>query len=436
VILLAIAALGVLLAQSSPVPPPRFPSPVLTDIDGSPFLSETDADADLTGVQIFVAGGLESQPQDANGIAALVAQTIVLTPERIGSQPALPVRDAIARAGGTLSFTIDGTTAHYYLEARADHLAALLDAFDAAIAKPDFSAATVDAARNELDAHIGDNEANPLAVGIQMFKRSYYLNGAGSPTTGTVATLSQIDGAQLADFYVHAYRRGGLSISAVGRITPDLTASLRTLADALPPGAPPAVSSSVKTLSPDNGSRIIAERDVDAPFLVVGFGAPSPSDKDFGPMLLIESLLATSFDRSVATTPTLAQRMVSAFYLYDSTPASFVVFVNGARVEPTLALREVLLVTQSLATKPLDADALARFKNAATGAFVADTLTLADRSYLLGTLARQGLGPDAMNAAIAAVNNTTADDVERVAKRYLQKYIVAVVLPRSGQSGQ
>jgi predicted Zn-dependent peptidase len=433
--LLAAAALGASLAQGSPTPP-RFPATVITDVGGSPFVSENDGDADLTGVQVFVAGGLESQPENANGVASLVAETIVQTPVQVGSQPALPARDAIAHAGGTLSYTIDGRTAHYYIEGRPSRMVALLGAFDAAIAKPDFSALTVNAARKTLDAQIGQSEGNPLAVGIQMFKRSYYLNGAGSPAMGSAATLAQIGEVQLRAFYLAAYRRGGLSVSAVGRVTPELTGSLRALANALPPGAPAPVSSAVKQLSTTNGTRIIAQRDVAAPFLVVGFGAPAPADKDFGPMLLIESLLATSFDRSVATTPSLAQRTISAFYLYDSTPASFVVFVNGARVEPTLALREVLLVTESLASKPLDPDALTRFKAAATGAFVSDALTLADRSYLIGTLQRQGLGADAMNVAIAAVAHTSADDVQRVAKHYLQKYIVAIVLPRSGQSGQ
>lgn len=427
------AVLGTLLAQPS-VAVPHYPPAILTSIAGAPFVSEADDDADLTGVQIFVAGGLQSQPANAGGIAALLAETIVRTPVRIEGQPPVAARDAIQHAGGTLSYTIDGTTAHYYIEARPEKIGALVAAFETAMAKPDFSGGTISAARKSLDTRIDQSEGNPLSVGIAMFKHSYYLNGAGSPAMGSVASLSGIDAPQLATFYAATYRRGGLSVSAVGRVTPSLTGALHALADALPQGAPGPVSPAVKTLSATNSTRIIAQRDVAAPFLVVGFGAPSPGDKDFGPMLLIESMLATSFDRSVATTPSLAERTVSAFYLYDSSPASFVVFVNGARVEPTLGLRELLLVTQSLAQKKMESDSLGRFKAAATGAFLSDSLTLADRSYIIGTLERQGLGADAMNAALDAVAHTSAEDVQRVAKRYLQKYIVAIVLPRNGSS--
>jgi len=55
---------------------------------------------------------------------------------------------------------------------------------------------------------------------------------------------------------------------------------------------------------------------------------------------------------------------------------------------------------------------------------------LADRSYLLGAFSSQGLGSDSINAALTALQNTTAADVRRVARNYLQRYIVALVLPR------
>jgi predicted Zn-dependent peptidase len=224
-----------------------------------------------------------------------------------------------------------------------------------------------------------------------------------------------------------------MQISAAGAVPPAFLAGAAELARVLPEGRVEPLSRAVKALSANNGTRIVAQRDVGAPFLVMGFAAPSPADRDFGAMLVLESLLAQSFDRSATTTPTLVQRTVSAFYLYDSEPASFVVFVNGSRVEPTLALREISLVTEALAEKPIQNDSLERFKAAATGALLSDTLTLADRSYLIGTLRQEGLPGDALNATLAVLNKTTAVDVQRVAKAYLQKYIVAIVLPRNAQ---
>jgi len=112
-----------------------------------------------------------------------------------------------------------------------------------------------------------------------------------------------------------------------------------------------------------------------------------------------------------------------------------VVYVNGNRVDPSLALRELLLVSKTLGAQPIGATSLRKLKTSAEGTFVTDNVTLVDRSYLLGALAAGGLGSDPINAALAAIEHTTASDVQRVAKKYLQRYIVALVLPRQSSEG-
>jgi predicted Zn-dependent peptidase len=169
--------------------------------------------------------------------------------------------------------------------------------------------------------------------------------------------------------------------------------------------------------------------------VVVGFGAPSPASKDFGAMLILESLLSNAFERTSATTLGLGQRSVGAFYLYDGAPASLVIYINGSRVDPSLAIRELFVVSNSLELKPLSPDTLRHFKSVAEGTFVTETVALSDRSYVLGAFSNQGLGADAINAAVASLEATTPADVQRVAKRYLHRYIVALVMPRSSPAG-
>ena len=153
-------------------------------------------------------------------------------------------------------------------------------------------------------------------------------------------------------------------------------------------------------------------------------------------MLVLESLLSDAFERSSTTTLGSVEKSIGATYLYDSSPASLVVYVNGALVDPSLALRELLVVSRSLSQKPIGTQPLEHFKTAAEGRFIGDSLNLSDRSYLLGTFASQGLGPDAINAALSALEETKPADVQRVAKLYLQRYIVALVLPRQGAEQQ
>ena len=424
----SMVALGVAafltLSAAAPLPSPRYPQGFATDLGVTKMIGETDADAPVAGVQIFVAAGLDREAPKQSGISALVAECLERTPV-----DGVALRDAIGARGGTMSYTVDGRSVHFYFESDPDRLPAVVAMFASALAKPDFSAETLARARASLSQRIVEQEGNALAVGIQMFRQSYYLSGAGMPALGSTATLAQLGPADASAFFAANYKRPALSASAVGKLAPGLGAALASLANVLPDGAVADVPQRVKSIPPE-APRIVAHRDVSAPWVIVGFAAPAPGSKDFGAMLVLESLLAGAFDRNSTTTLGFVEKSVGAFYLYDSTPASLVVYVNGTETEPSVALREVLVVSRSLSLKPLGADALKHFKTAAEGQFVTDSVNLSDRSYLLGTFAAQGLGSDSINAALAALEGTTAADVQRVAKKYLQRYIVALVLPR------
>ncbi|MDQ2909048.1 MAG: insulinase family protein, partial [Candidatus Eremiobacteraeota bacterium] len=340
-----------------------------------------------------------------------------------------PLRDAIAARGGALTDTVDGRSVRFYLEGRGADVPSLVGLLGMALAAPDFSAAAIAAARAALTAQIGGNQASGLAVGIQMFRQAYDPGKGGMPALGTVDGLAQLGPDDLTAFYRATYERRAVTASAVGSASPNLGAAVQRLADGLPNGAVVPVSEHSKPISAES-TRIVTHRDVAEPWVILGFGAPSPGSPDFGPMLVMESLLGDAFNRRSTTTLSYFEKPIGAVYLYDATPAGMVVYVDGARGDPSLGLRVVLVAARTLAAKKVDASSLARFKTAAEGQFLADSLQLSDRAYLLGTLWSQGLGNDPINAALEAVEHTTPADLQRVAKRYLQHYIVALVLPR------
>jgi zinc protease len=432
------AAFGLtaLLALCGAAPPqaPRYPQASLTDLGSAKLVGESDAGATISGVQVFLAAGLDREPAAGNGVAGLVAECVLRTPVTAATGERLPLRDAIQARGGSVTYTVDGRSTHYYLEGRPGNVASLVALFGRALAAPDFSPPTVRAARAALTARIDELESSPLSSAIEMFKRSYYATGVGRPALGTAASVANVSSRDMTDFFQHAYRRAGLSASAVGGLSPELGRAIKALASVLPEGPVEPVVERAKPI-PANAPRVVAHRDIGAPWVVVGFAAPSPASRDFGAMLVLESMLSEAFERSSATTLGLVEKSVGAFYLYDSTPASLIVYVNGTEVDPTLALRELLVVSRSLAQRPLTAATLSRFKTTAEGQFLTDSVSLSDRSYLLGAFASWGLGADAMNAALDALEQTTPADVQRVAKQYLQRYIVTLVLPRQVSPG-
>ena len=153
---------------------------------------------------------------------------------------------------------------------------ALVATFARALASPDVSPATLNAARAALNARIKESDGVALSVGLDMFRRSYYGGAAGLPALGTTASLASLASGDVASFYKENYRRGGMTASAVGLIAPALSEALRGLVAGLPAGAPAAIALKPR-LIPENAPRIVARRDVAAPMVVVGFGAPAPA---------------------------------------------------------------------------------------------------------------------------------------------------------------
>ncbi len=421
------AILGLAGAAPTPSATSRYPTAFATDLGVTRLIGETDSDAAVSGVQVFVDAGLNRETSTTSGVASLVAECVARTPVAGTKQP---LRDAIAGLGGSLTSTVDGRSVHFYLESRSERLANVVALFGKALAAPDFSPATIAAARASLESRIGELEGNALSVGIAMFRRSYYTTAAGDPALGNASTLANLGSKDVTSFYAANYKRGAVTASAVGAIAPALGDALRTLVLALPDGSNPVVVSKTRSI-PREAPRIVAHRDINAPWVVVGFAAPAPGSTDFGAMLVLQKLLADAFERDSATTLGFIEKSIGAFYLYDTSPASLVVYVNGTQIDPSLALRQLLVVSRSLSLKPLGAAPLAHFKAAAEGEFLTDSVTLSDRSYLLGTFASQGLGTDSINAALDSLEKTSSADVQRVAKSYLQRYIVALVLPRA-----
>ncbi len=404
----------------------RFSPASVRDFGGVRGIGET-LDTPSGVVQLAVAAGVARQTNSEGGLASLLSECVSRTP--IPFQGAtLPLREAIAQRGGILTWAVDATVTRYSIEAQADRLPELVGLLGRALAAPDISPATVAAARAAQGARFKSVEDNPVLVGIELF-RQQYAPATGGATIGSPSSLAGLGPSALRTFYAATYRHDGARVSAVGPMSAELSAALAQAVAGLPAGSVAPLHLKARPI-PEYPNRLVTHRSIGSPLLVMGFAAPAPTDRDFGAMLVIQAILADTFDQPHGTTLRFIERTVAPLYSYDVLPASLVLSVNGARVDPTMAMHEIGAVTHVLTAQKLKNAALARFKSAAAGSFVVDALVPVDRSTLLGQLAAAGLGDDPLNAVMAAIDRTTSADVQRAAKRYLQRTIVAIVLPR------
>ncbi len=419
------AGLCALLAGSASATAPATLPISTVDLGTTPFYVQNDATSSLAGVQVFLRAGLDRQTAVQSGLAALAAETIVHTPV-----DGVPLTDAIAARGGTLSSSIGPQYVRFFLQAEPATLASLAPLLARAIAKPDTSLAVINAARAAVDAHIADDEANPVTVGLEMVRQSYYTNGAALPIYGTTGTLGNLTGADVRAFIAAHYVQGNAIVTAAGNVTPQVDDAVKVLDAAFATTADAPVVTAAKPFA-EEPKEIVTHRDIGVPYLVIGYAAPSVSDKDFAAMLVVRAILGDAFDRPSATTLPIISRAVGVVYAYDAKPAEFAVYVNGSQLDPARGLTALQGIASSLAATGMNADQLKRYKTVAHGEWQTEDVSIADRAFAIGNFVAFGAGPDAGAKIADAIDAVTAADVKRVATTYLKRYTVALVIPRA-----
>jgi predicted Zn-dependent peptidase len=424
---------------------PEILPPSSDTIAGTTILRQLDSAASLAGITLVVRAGLDRQTMKQNGLAALVAETIMKTPVALpsdsaqgkaaqGDMPAMPLEDAVAARGGSVRFTVDPGDVRFYVEALAVDAPAVLELLRGAIAAPDFSPATVRAARAALAQEIAANQQVALQVGLDMLNAASSAQAnAGLPELGTPASLADLFPADASAFYRAYYRRGGLLVSAAGQLDALSLAALSGLAGALPLGTTSAVTVHEAALR-GTTREIVAHRDISSPWLIAQYPAPRVDGRDFGPMLVLAAFLRRTISDIAqvpgVVSPTFASRSVGAVYVYDRAPTSLVIYVNGGLIgDPSRTFATALSVVNVLAATTLQGS-IDEFKAEAAGDFADNATTLETRTWLAAVFSRESTSPDFINRALAAISATTPADVQRVARTYLGNPTIALVLPR------
>jgi predicted Zn-dependent peptidase len=411
------------------VPMTALAAPPAAAPGGVTVVQQPDGHAELVGTEVLLQAGLDRQTQSQNGLAALVAETILRTPVS-----GVALKDAIEAEGGSVRYIMEPRRVRFYVEALSRTYPQVIADFHQALTKPDFSAATVNAAKAALNRKIANNQRLALSVGIDMLNRAFYQDSnAGLPPYGLPQTLAGFSPDDARAFYAAHYRRGDAVVSAIGNLAAVPGVDLASIVSGLPTGTSPQATTRFGKL-PSTTRQLIARRDVPVPWLVAQYPAPDLRSKDFGAMLVLTAFmqrtLADVSEVPSIETRTARERGVGAYYNFDTTPANVIVYVDGGLGDPTKTFATALTVVNVLGHAKLGGD-ITEMKAFAAGRLLEDTQTMEDRAWLAGIYASRHVQGDYLAEILKAIDATTPADLQRVAERYLGAPTIALVLPRS-----
>jgi zinc protease len=182
---------------------------------------------------------------------------------------------------------------------------------------------------------------------------------------------------------------------------------------------------------------VVVHRSVHAPWVGVGYQAPSQYSRDFPAMLVVSALLGQSGDAgalSFGSQAPLPEDFVGAYYQYEAQPGSLIIFLNGTEGSSIdQSIQELQLAIARLRAQSLPASVVDHGRRLAIGQYYMSVTTLGELAGLEGRAAMSPQGLSYVDAVPRAIARVSAADIRRVAQTYLKHETVGIVLPQSSR---
>lgn len=296
-----------------------------------------------------------------------------------------------------------------------------------------FDPTEVDSERTVILSERAGNENHPT------FYLREEVNGAafrahpyGQGVIGFRSDLEQMTREDLYQHYRRYYHPGNATVVVAGDVDPGaILAQVRARFGDIAPGPAAPV---VRTVEPEQQGqrRVTVRRPAPSPTLLVAWHAPAALHPDAIPLVVLDTVLsggkAVGFGGGSMGRSSRLYRALVAAGLASSAGSSFALTIDpylfsaSATLVPSADPRGVEEVVfreiARLRDEPVPEDELQRARKQLRSQFAYMGESVSSQAYWIGSLATvaPGLDPDALIDQFEAV---TADDIQRVAQRYL-----------------
>lgn len=382
-------------------------------------------------LQVLIRAGATRNPPRLPGLANLVAE---LLPQGTSQRDASRIRLQIESVGGSLSASADSDYAVLSLSILKKDLSMGLSVLSDILLNPLFAPSEIERKGTELKARLKRMEEDPQQVARLAFaKKMFGLHPYAFPSEGSPAGLSSITREEITRFYQAYYRPNNVTILIVGQIT--LEESVSLLQDYLKgweplPIQPPALVQPALLTGPVIET---IDRPITQANIIWGHLGIARSNPDFYALQVMNYILGgggfvSRLMDSIRDNLGLTYGIYSHFDAREY-PGSFQIVLETKNQNANQALSEVLKEMKRFLEKGVSQTELTEAQAYLTGSFPLKMDTNAKLVRLLGAIELYGLGLDFPERYSRLINQVTAEEVLRGARKYLQpeKFLLVVV---------
>lgn len=389
--------------------------------------------APVVSVTLLVKRGATSDSPDKSGLATLTGHLLTEgTRQRSGEQ----IDQRVAALGGEFVEDVNFDYVTFDWAVLKEDLAAALELLADVVRNPIFPSAEVE---RERTAAIAKHQAKTEETPEALLMRHFFAPGPyGRSLSGETAALQQMTREDVVRFHQQTYRPEETVLAAAGDLTLEELEALATkyFADWSAPektevSALPAVSA-----RKEPATLVINRPLVQASVRLVFVGAPAASP-DTPALALLSQLLAGSAESRLGQNLREQKRWVYSARSADEPFWQTGLFSIDLSVPYEVilpALQETVREITRLQTEPVSAAELARAKQEFTTRFAFATENVRDISRFVAEREAYTHGQERPDHVVDALRSVTADEVQRVARTYLDPQGAVAVVEGDAQA--
>lgn len=381
-------------------------------------------------MQFLVEAGSRRDPRDRGGVAYITAKSVLMgTPGR----DVTAIQEELDFLGASLESSASEDYAVFGLKILKKDMTRGFELLFSQLTRPSFPQSEIERERQRIIAAIqSEEEEEPLAVAEKEFQKTLYLDFAyGHPSEGTEKSVKKIKRSDVQNFYKTFYHPNNALLVIVGDVTFEeikqlITPSLsKWKRQAIPKEEFRTGFSGRKTLN--------IERNTTQASVILGNGGVSRENPDYYALTVMNYILggggfgSRMFDE-IRVKRGLAYSVDSAF-IPAKKEGSFQVFLQTQNSTAHQAVDLVLKEIERIRENPVSEAELQRAKSYLVGSFPMRLDTQSKLSRFLTQVEYFRLGLDYPDRYPSIINAITRDDIQRVARKYLdpKNYVLVIV---------
>lgn len=406
--------------------------------NGMVLLTSEQRALPMVSIELLIEAGSRHEPADQAGLANLTSKLLIYGTKQ---RTAVQISDTLDFIGASLEAGCGHDTASVSMTVLKKDLTTGLELLADVLTQSTFPQAEIDRQKQAIIASIRAAEEEPGIVAAKAFAAALFPDSPyGRPVEGSEASVKALQQKSLRDFFARNYRPNRSIIAVVGDVSEQeiakaLNGAFRAWAKGEPSGQAP-VPAKV------GESKVLRiNKDLTQANIVLGHNGVARGNPDYYALQVMNYVLGGGGFSSRAMDSIRNERgLAYSVYSYFAAEKSHGAFEFIMQTKNETALEAIRIATEEMRRmreQPVTEQELSDAKDYLIGSFPLRFDTNRKVAGFLSQVEYFELGLDYPDRYADLIRKVTRDDVQRVAKQYLQpERLITVIVGNLKKIGE